>query len=502
MIDTADMDITQMSDMEKLWAYNGLDVGVTLEVLHALRAQIDPVAEATYTFSRSLQGPILEMSARGLRVDLHKRDELVSEGREKIAQLEAQLDTIICDGVGTTLNWRSPTQLKSLLYDMMKLPPVRKRNSNGGFSPTVDRDALEKLQFHFIAQPIIAHILALRDIGKQIGTLVTGIDADGRMRSNFNIAGTVTGRLASSSSDFGTGTNMQNWTKKLREIFIADPGMKFVNIDLEQADARNVGARLYKLYGDSAYLDACESGDLHTTVTRMSRPDLPWTGDPSADRAIADGPGYRHLTCRDLSKKLGHGTNFFGKPPTMAKHSQLPIPVIQEFQERYFGAFPAIPKWHAWVALEIGTTGSLTTLFGRRRYVMGRRNDDSTLREMIAYEPQSMTADEINKAMLRIFRADLAQLMLQVHDSLVLQIPEDREDELIPQLRECFNNPITIRDRQFNVPCDVQTGWNLNEQKENKDGSITNELGLTKYKGGDLRRRPAQLSLEQRLGIG
>jgi hypothetical protein len=118
-----------------------------------------------------------------------------------------------------------------------------------------------------------------RDLGKSIGFLETAIDPDGRIRSDLKIAGTVTGRFASSITDFGTGTNLQNVTESLRSVFVADPGYKFANLDLEQGDSRNVGAICWNLFCDNpdwdertagAYLDACESGDLHTTVAKMA----------------------------------------------------------------------------------------------------------------------------------------------------------------------------------------------------------------------------------------
>src|SRR5204863_8193698 len=89
-----------------------------------------------------------------------------------------------------------------------------------------------------LAEPIIKHVFALRDLGKKVSFLQTAVDPDGRLRTSFNIAGTTTGRLASSYSDFGTGTNLQNVETLLRSVFVADPGMKFCNIDLEQADSR------------------------------------------------------------------------------------------------------------------------------------------------------------------------------------------------------------------------------------------------------------------------
>lgn len=498
------------TETEKLHVYNGLDCCVTIEVFETLFPQLDAVTAKTYAFSCALQAPILEMNMRGVRIDMEERDRFINEGEVLLVRIEHNLNRMLREGLGVELNWRSPKQLNELFYEILGLPPIRKRNAQGGFSPTTNRDALEKLINHFRAEPFVRHILALRDLGKTIGTLRTDIDIDCRLRTSYNIAGTTTGRLSSSRSDFGTGTNLQNITQKLRRIFVADPGYKFANIDLSQADARGVGAICWNLFHEGNFLDACESGDLHTTVTRMSRPELPWPGTPDGDRALADELAYRHLSRRDLSKKLGHGTNFVGQPPTMAKHSQLPIEMIIEFQKRYFAAFPGIQKWHRWVASELITKGYLTTMLGRRRHFLGRLYEDTTIREAVAYEPQSITADTIDEGLLAIWRKyPEVQLLLQVHDSILLQYPEHLEDTLLPKLmREIEIERELLHGRKFTIPAEAKVGWNWGDaqfwSKEDFAKGLCSEAevgkakdnpdGLKKWKGKtDDRRRQKEV---------
>lgn len=500
----------------KEWVYNGLDCCVTLEVLNAITPQLDNTTSATYNFSRELQAPVLEMSMRGLLVDQRKRHEVLSLYREQIERLSEQLDVLVREGVGTSANWRSHAQLKTLLYDVMGLPVQRKRSTTGKFTPTVDRDALEKLvNQYIIAEPIINHLLLLRDIDKKRQFLETGIDPDGRMRTNFNIAGTNTGRLASAMSDFGTGTNMQNVDRELRSVFVADPGYVFVNIDLEQADARNVGAICWNLFVEKegenyagAYLNACESGDLHTTVCRMAWPELDWPADASGWRRVADRLAYRGDSYRQLAKKLGHGTNFYGTPPTMAKHTKVERSQIEEFQRAYFAAFPAIgtydpkkndprhtrPTWHNAVRRALSDSSTITTLLGRRRVFFGRPNDDETLRGAIAYEPQSLTADEIDRGILRLWRGHRVQLLVQVHDNILFQCREEEVGEVVPWAMEQVRTVIPLkRDREFCVPTEAKVGWNWGDfdPKKNVDG-------LDKWKGSESRKRseqPTRLSI-------
>lgn len=494
---------TLKSGTEKLWVYNGLDCCVTLEVYEAIEPQLDNQTRATYEFSKALQGPILQMNMSGVLIDQAAVSHSLASYEDDIAKLTKNLNRILFEGLGLTINPQSPTQLKHLFYEVMRLPPVKGKNSNGQWTPTVNRAALEKLKAYFFAQPIINHILAIRDLGKKASFLRTDIDRDGRIRTSFNIAGTTTGRLASSLSDFGTGTNLQNIDRRLRRVFVPDPGMKFCNVDLEQADSRNLGAMEVELFDDPRYLDACESGDLHTTVCRMAWTELPWTGDPKRDRGVADGLGYRDMSYRDLAKRLGHGTNYEGQPFTMSAHTKVPTDAIKVFQQRYFAAFPAHKRYHQWVRENLIDSGSLTTLFGRRRNFFGRRDDPSVIREAIAYIPQSMTADEIDTALLAIWRNDVALPLLQVHDSILLQYPERDEHLVIPKILELMQVPITLKNgRTFIVPAEAKIGWNWADVEYNKDGSVKgNPDGLVKWRGKDERQRtkPAQTSFLDRV---
>ena len=232
----------------------------------------------------------------------------------------------------------------------------------------MNEDSLEKISVNFYATPLCNFILALRDLDKKRQFLQTELDEDERMRSGWNIAGTNTGRFSSSESAFGTGRNEQNIDKRLRELFIASPGMKLANLDLEQADARNLGATCWNLfvdqYGDAIagkYLDASESGHLHTDVCRMGWPELPWTGDSISDREVADTLAHKAQSYRDLAKRLGYGVNYQGMV-NVANSTKLPMSQVLSFQDKYFDGFPCIKMWHEWIPNQLREFGFITTL--------------------------------------------------------------------------------------------------------------------------------------------
>lgn len=479
---------TLSSESEKLWVYCGLDNCVTLEVLEAMEPQLDNITRATYEFEKALQGVVLEINMRGIKIDLAKRADVIDSYQKQLLAVEKNLNRILTEGIGTELNWRSPIQLIKLFYSIMGYTPLTKHGKI-----TVDRDALEKLEQHYYAGPIVRHILTLRDIAKKIATLKSSVDPDGRMRTSINIAGTNTGRFSSSMSDFGSGANFQNITEELRRIFIADDGMKLAYIDLEQAESRAVGAIIWNLFHDGSYLDAAESGDLHTTVTKMTSPNINWTSDLALDKDLAEQPFYRQHSRRHMSKVLGHGSNYLGKPWTMNKHTKIDQKIIVEFQNQYFKAFPGIKLWHEWVKNRIEEDGYLVSLAGRRRWFFGRRTEEATIREAVAYDPQSSVADILNRGLLNVWRLGVCQVLTQVHDALLVQYPEQDEDKVLPQIIQAIRVPIELSyGRTLIIPSDAKVGWNWSV------ASPTNPDGMKKFKGHDDRARsPYQKMLDR-----
>lgn len=489
VIDTSTLTPDDVRPMaEDLWIYNGLDCCVTMEVFEAISPQLPPKVANVYALSRAMMAPILEMNMRGVLIDQEMRHKLQQEYTADITRMGEHLSLIIKEVFELpNFNWKSNDQLKHLFYTVMQIPPIRKKNGNGQMVPTVDRSALEKLQYYHYAKPIVAHLSRMRDLQKRLEMLATSVDRDNRIRTSYNIAGTNTGRLSSSFSDFGSGRNLQNIEERLRRIFVADPGYKFANIDLEQADSRNIGALIFKYLNDPTYLDACESGDLHTTVAKLSMPELPWTGNIKEDKAYADSyPFYRRDSLRQGCKKIGHGSNYYGKPFGIAQVTGIDKKIIEGFQKRYFAAFPGIPAYHQWVARQLKVSGVLENIFERPRHFAGRASDESTLREAIAFTGQSSTAEFINYAMLNVWKLNNCQLLLQVHDSLLLQYPEDREDEILPVILNAMKVVNIIHGRPFSIPVEAKVGWNWSNYSE------TNPDGLKKYGGNDARRRDRQ----------
>lgn len=480
LLDIKDGIPQELTSDQALWVYNALDCAVTLEVWRELQAQRTPAANTSYGFVSAMRAPALAMMNRGIRVDMGARAEVMEGYRKKIARMDEILQRFTNAVWDRDLNPRSSQQVQAFFYGAMKIPAVRSFKK-GEVKYSADRDTLEKLETYFHARPIVKAILASRDYAKKLEVLEKSLDQDNRFRYSFNVVGTETGRWSSSEDAFGRGDNIQNKTDEIRRIFISDDGMKLGEPDLEQAESRVVAYRS----DDKNYILACESGDPHTTVAKLVWPNLSWSKDDAENRILAETPFYRHFSYRDMAKRGGHATNYYGKPPTVAKNLHVPASVIESFQDAYFSAFPGIRKWHHKVAEAVQVRGYLTTALGRERHFLGRRFDDSTLREAIAFEPQSIVGEVTALWIWKIWKyAKAVQPLANIHDAILLQFPKELEVESISTILNLSNIPISFPAGNLIIPADMKTGWNWGKYKDdNKDG-------LKKWKGSDDRGEP------------
>jgi len=531
IIDTLSLEeqASSLSDNEIYWVYNALDCCVTYDVFNVIEPQLDDISRATYNTSMATIPVFLEMMLTGFPVNLEKRREVLGHYEKQLELLETNWTRLCSEGLGLPadrskrdkgrkplpINPISPTDVQYLFHTVLQLPEKKKRKKGQSEAKTTtDREVLEGFRSYYFAEIFVNFILAIRDCNKAIGFLRTKLDADNRIRCSFNVAGTNTGRANSSFSDMGTGTNLQNISGKQKNIFIPDDGWVLADIDLEQGDSRGVGAIAWNWFVEShgeewagRYLDACESGDLHTTVTRMAWNNLGWPDDldPKACRKIADQLAYRDKTYRDLSKNLGHGSNYLGQPQTMALHAHLPVSTIADFQRNYFEAFQCIAAWQKETIRQVRETRCLITPFGRRRWFWSDPNATSTHNAAIAYSPQSTTGEFINRGAIQLqhYRNHTSnfpvKFLLQVHDSLVLMIRYKALHDVLPVIMEKLKVILPLaKGREFSIPLGVKVGWNYGTTEFEKDGSVKdNFFGLRKWTGEELREPPKRLTTVQ-----
>jgi hypothetical protein len=217
----------------------------------------------------------------------------------------------------------------------------------------------------------------------------------------------------------------------------------------------------------------------------------------------------------------------------MSRALKIPLALAEEFQARYvrgraagdggvragagrpaiIPAFPCIPRWWQWTAGQLQQFRRLTTPFGRTRQFFGRPGDDTTLREAIAFLPQSTTADRMNLGLWRTWKREpSAQLLAQTYDSITFQAPEGPGfDELVGRVLDHIRVELTAPSgRRYVVPGEAKVGWNWGAsvtEEDNKQAVTRGEAskplnpeGLIKWKPGQHKRRRAGWGLDRMAG--
>jgi DNA polymerase I len=450
---------------EQLWWYNCLDCVYTLEDADVLIQTADRMGlTEVHTFQQSMFWPVLRAMQIGHRIDTAARDDLIFDVQEEIGKREAYLQSVL----GHPLNPDSPKQMHELFYSDFKLPVQMTRAKKGKAGhATLDDDALMKLAIKEpLIRPLVSAIGDIRTLRKFISNfLIRKLDTDGRWRCSINIGGSASGksapktyRLSTSESAFDTGANMQNIPSEksksigkaaaraalanvgdpyslpnIRSIFIPDPGMVYIELDLQRADLFVVAYEA----NDTILKRVMHTGaDIHlANAFSLSGKEV-----PPIEELVEGHPAYvGHRAglklIREFAKVWVHGTNYGGQPKTMSQNTGRSLADCVRNQQIWFRAHPGILEWHERVKAQIAARRFIANKLGYRWYIFDRI--DSIVPEAIAWVPQSTVSVVINRIWMNLFRAaPWIQVLIQVHDSLCMQVPKIRLAEALPIIRQ------------------------------------------------------------------
>jgi DNA polymerase-1 len=226
----------------------------------------------------------------------------------------------------------------------------------------------------------------------------------------------------------------------LRELIIPDPGYVIVDMDLKRADMWVTAWEAEDDYFKEQLRE--EERDPSKDVHDSNCIDI--FGD-----AAYNPDGTINKQKRRDAKVFGHGSDYLAQPPALAKQCGTTLAVAQAAQAKWFAKHPGIPKWHQRVRDTVWRTRSISNKFGYRIKFFDRV--DNCIPQACAWVPQSTVALVINKAFCAIAeQLPKVEVLLQVHDSLTMQIPIGSEQELIPQIEALslipipYSDPLTI----------------------------------------------------------
>ncbi len=387
---------------------------------------------------------LVETEMNGVRLDTAYLADLSREMEGQVERLTQEIYRL----TGEEFNINSPKQLSRILFDKLKLP-VLKQTKTG---PSTDHEVLEALAAE---HDVVKLLLDYRQVTKLKSTYVDALPAlihpeTGRVHTTFNQAVAATGRLSS------TNPNLQNIPirteegKRIRKAFIPQgPGWVLLTADYSQIELRV----LAHISGDEVLIDAFRRGqDIHTRT---------------ASEVFGVPPEQVTPDMRSAAKAINFGIVYGISSFGLARGTGLSQADAQRYISDYFHRYPGVRRYIDTVVESARERGYVTTLFGRRRYLPDLRSRNYARRsfaERTAMNSpiQGTAADIIKLAMVEAHRrlkeeGLRARLVLQVHDELVLEVPEE---ELVPTaalIRDCMANVVSLA-----VPLvvDVEAGPN------------------------------------------
>jgi len=335
-----------------------------------------------------------------------------------------RLEQRIYAAAGQQFNINSPKQLGKVLFEDLGLPHGKKTKT--GWS--TNADVLEKLKDH----PLVADVLTYRQYAKLKSTYADGllkvIDPDGRIRTSFQMTVTATGRLSSTEPNLQNIPTRTELGSKMREMFVAAPGHVLVDADYSQIELR----LLAHISGDTAMQQAFLSGaDFHTvTAARVFHVPQDQVTHQMRSRAKAVNFGIVYgISAFSLSQDIG---------VTMQE--------AKEYMDRYFATYTGVKQYMTDVVDKAREQGYVETLWHRRRALPELKSSNFNMRsfgERVALNMpiQGTAADIIKLAMVRVHsrlaREGLAaQLIMQVHDELIVECPEEEASRVEALLQQ------------------------------------------------------------------
>jgi len=361
------------------------------------------------------------MEDAGVRIDTYRMGEITARLADRIEELEARA----YDLAGEEFVLGSPQQLGRILFEKLELTPGRKGKT--GYS--TDSKVLRAIRGDHEIVPVIEEWRELTKlVNTYLGPLPTLIGEDGRLHTTINQHVAATGRLSTTSPNLQAIPIRTELGREIRSAFVAEPGSRLLSADYSQIELRI----LAHVSGEPKLREAFEKGeDIHRATAAEVLDKDPATLT-SGERAIA----------KMINFGIVYGISAFG----LSENLDIPKEQAQAYIDAYLARFPHVQDFIARTIAQAGEDGYATSLLGRRRPVpelraMNRQTRGFGERVAVNFVMQGSNADIIKVAMVAIherLRAEgrSARLVLQVHDELLLEVPETEVSKVRELVRE------------------------------------------------------------------
>tara|TARA_B110000438_G_scaffold260530_1_gene270643 strand:- start:4331 stop:7126 length:2796 start_codon:yes stop_codon:yes gene_type:complete len=427
--------------------YAAEDADITLRLWQNLKPKLHlkKVTTVYETLERPLVPILVEMEMNGIKVDRDSLSRMSNGFAQKMAALEFEIHEL----AGRSFNLGSPKQLGEILFDEMSMPGGKK-GKTGAYATGVD--VLEELAMEHV---LPGRVLDWRQLSKLKSTYTDALQEHihpetGRVHTSYSIAGTSTGRLAS------TDPNLQNIPirsedgRKIREAFVADTGNSLVALDYSQIELRILAhiADIGTL--KQAFADGI---DIHS-LTASQMFDVP----------LAEMTPEIRRKAKAINFGVIYGISGFG----LARNLRIPRAEAQAFIDTYFKRFPEIRTYMDDTVMFAKENGYVKTLFGRKIHTpeIGAKGPHAGFAKRAAINApiQGTAADVIRRAMIRMPDAISgipAKMLLQVHDELLFEVENSAVDQLKLVAKEVMEQA-SLPTIKLDVPLIVDAGVGQN----------------------------------------
>jgi DNA polymerase I len=400
---------------------------------------------------REIELPLTEvlaaMEAAGVKVDTYRMGEITARLADRVEELEAKAYEL----AGEEFMLGSTQQVAKILFETLGLTPGRKGKTGYSTDTRVLRSIRSEHQ-------IVAVIEEWREYSKllntYLGPLPTLIGEDGRLHTTFNQTVAATGRLSTTSPNLQAIPIRTELGREIRSAFVAEAGHKLLSADYSQVELRI----LAHVSGEPKLKEAFERGeDVHTAT---------------AAEVLGKDPATLTKDERNVAKMVNFGIIYGISAFGLSENLEIPREEAQTYIDAYLARFPHVQDFIQRTIEQAARDGYVTTLFGRRRPVPEIRASNRQTRslgERLAVNSvmQGTAADVIKKAMVAIHRrlrdeGRSARLVLQVHDELLLEVPEAEVAAVKDLVRQEMSNAFPL-DPPLGV--DIGTGDDWNDAK-------------------------------------
>ena len=436
--------------LDQAGPYAAEDADITLRLHKALWPQVKAQLPLKTLF-QEVELPLIKVLSKIERAGALVDDTLLFQQSQELEERLAELEAQAWDLAGQQFNLASPKQLAEILFEKLEIPVVKKTAKG---APSTKEEVLQELALDY---PLPKVLLEHRGLAKLKSTytdkLPTMINrTTKRIHTSYHQAGTATGRLSSSDPNLQNIPIRTAEGRRVRQAFIAPPGHRLIAADYSQIELRIMA----HLSDDENLLKAFDQGqDVHRA-----------TAAEVFGVNLAQVTTDQRRSAKAINFGLIYGMSAFG----LARQLNISRKQAAEYIDLYFARYPGVQNYMNQVRHSAAENGYVETHFGRRLY-LPEINSSNGMRRQAAERTainapmQGTAADIIKLAMINVdnwlqSRQLKSQMIMQVHDELVLEVPENEFKQVVVGVKECMESAASL---QVKLVVDVGDGGNWDE---------------------------------------